>query len=190
MIGLNYCQLETAFRHLFAVSTGMSAFQVEALFQRLQNDGRLRIFDQLYKPRTDMPDLYKDFMAHFAKGYDVCTGNRNNIMHSSFNGRFTSQSRDVGGIVLAKYNKSGQQILCPVTLEELRRVADEIHDYSMFGFSLASDTETSLKMAAAGNPHAFVPRPSLDKPAVPQALVWSPLPDFQSPQPPPPSSQG
>ncbi len=128
-------------------------------------------------------------MVHFAKGYNLCTQNRNNIMHSSFNGRFTSESRNVGGIVLAKYNKSGQQIVCPVTLEELRRVADEIHDYTMFGFALASDTDSSFKMAA-GNPRAFVPRPSLDKPPEPQTLVWRPLPDYQSPQPQPPPSRG
>ncbi|MER8854423.1 hypothetical protein NKI51_11680 [Mesorhizobium australicum] len=176
MIGLNYSQLETAFRHLFTASARMSAFDVDMLFERKKNDARLQRFDQLYN-RPDIHELYKDLRAHFATGYKVCADNRNSIMHSSFNGRFVNAAQDRGGIVLAKYSKSGQQILCPVTLEDLRRVADEIHDFSMFGFSLASDTESSLKMAAAGNPSAFVPRPSIDKPPMPQALIWRPLGD-------------
>jgi len=188
MVSLNYGQLEGMFGHLFAITTGMTSIQVDAFFQRLQNDARVKVFNQLLSARADLPDALKEALVAFVKAYEVCATNRNAIMHSKNGGRFTRESDSTGGLVLEKVNRDGVRVCSLCTLADLRRVADEIHAYMIFAAQLISDVRAAVHHGK--DDHRGQPRSSLDRPTPPQFLDWRPLSDYQSHKPQPGTSQG
>jgi hypothetical protein len=179
VISLNYCQLENMFLGLFQSATGMTEVQVVALFQRLQNDSRLKIFSQLTNQRSEFPADFKDRIRHFAAGYEVCVENRNAIMHSHSRGSFFSERECTEGILLAKAAKSGSILACPLDLTGLRRIADDIHRYIIYAAGLTADLDASLELYRRNDPRAWQLSRLSDKPLLPQNLAWRPISEFQ-----------
>ncbi|MEI9419241.1 hypothetical protein [Mesorhizobium sp. Cs1321R2N1] len=188
VISLNYCHLEHMFSILFGYAVGMTEVQVRVLFQRLQNDSRLKVLAQLTGQRDELPAEFKELVKHFAAGYEICAVNRNSIMHSHSGGLFRSESRGTAGILLTKFTRSGDELVSPVDLHDLRRVADEIHTYTMFGASLGTDLHIFRTLHARGE--TYEPSPLSDRPPLPLSLDWRPLSEFQAQARQPEPSQG
>jgi hypothetical protein len=173
VIALNYGQLENAFRLIFSAVTRMNEIQVAAIFGRMPNNIRQTVLAEVMA-QTTLPDVLKERVNHFTFGFKVCADNRHDVMHSHSGGVFTSQSRNVRGFLLTKYSKSGNKLVCPASLEDLRNVADEIYQYAMFGLSLTSDINLLFQVRMTdGDDERFWKFPLRDKPPPPTALRWN-----------------
>src|ERR1700694_5794823 len=75
VVALNYGQMESMFKHLFAVVTRMNDFQVSALFYRIPNNTRLNVLSDLMN-QTTLPEKLKDRVLHFCDGFKICAANR------------------------------------------------------------------------------------------------------------------
>lgn len=188
VVALNYGQLEAMFQALFAAAIGLNEVQLSAIFQRLDNERRREALSQIVG-QTKLPDGMKADIAHFSAGFKVCAENRHALMHSRSGGLF--HSADAWGLVLHKNSKSGVRLTCYATLKDLRRVADDSLDYTLYGSRVISDVHSYLarprdfeKIVGLGASHG--------RPPLPIPLTWSTEPPTENPsgQPPPESSPG
>ena len=171
VISLNYGQLENAFRRIFSAVTRMNDIQVAAIFDRLPNNNRQTVLEEVMA-QTTLPEKLKERVDHFTLGFKTCADNRHAVMHSHSGGVFTSQSRNTRGILLSKYTKSGKKVVCPASLPELREVADDIHDYAIWGFRVAGEITSFAEALAADDEASFWRVPLKRKPRPPTALRW------------------
>jgi len=172
VIALNYGQLENAFRLIFAAVTRMNDIQVAAIFGRMPNNIRQTVLAEVMS-QTTLPEPLKERVKYFTLGFKTCAENRHDVMHSHSGGVFTSQSRNIRGILLTKHSKSGNRLVTAPSLSDLRNIADEIHEYASWGFQLTSDINFLWSARMANNEEAFWQLPSREKPQPPTALHWS-----------------
>jgi hypothetical protein len=135
--------LENMFRHLFATVTRMNEFQVSAIFDRMANNNRLDALGDLLN-KTTLTEQIKERVRYFCSGFKICAENRHAIMHSHSGGIYTNYSRNERGILLSKYTRSGNKLVCAASLRQLRAVADDIHTFAMFGGNVISDIRIFL----------------------------------------------
>jgi hypothetical protein len=171
IIALSYGQLENAFRLVFSAVTRMNEIQVAAIFGRIPNNIRQTVLAEVME-QTTLPDALKERVGHFINGFKACADNRHDVMHSHSGGVFTSQSRNIRGILLTKYSKKGNKLVCAPSLVDLRKVADEIHEYASWGFHLTSDINFLWTARMNDNEEAFWQLPLRGKPPLPTALHW------------------
>jgi hypothetical protein len=173
VISLTYGLLENMFRALFSVIADMNEHQIAAIFDRLPSNARIDAIKQLL-PKTTLHEILKDRVLHFCEGYDICTDNRNAIMHSHSGGIFTSFSRSERGFLLSKYSRSGNKLVCAASLLDLRRVADENHAFALFGMYVTGDVRIFRASQEHGDQDVIGRLPLRDKPPLPIELSWTP----------------
>jgi hypothetical protein len=93
-------------------------------------------------------------------------------MHAHSGGVYTSLSRGDRGILLSKYSKSGNKLVCAASLAELRSVADQIHAYAIFGGRVVSEIRNFMVCRENGDEDAFWRVLLRDKPPLPTPLNW------------------
>src|SRR5437764_2608998 len=138
VISLTYGQLENLFRTVFSLVADMNEYQIAAIFERMPNNHRLSALAQMLG-KTTLPEVLKERVSHFCNGFRICAENRHAIMHSHSGRMYTSYSRNERGILLTKYSRSGNKLICAASLAELRRVADQAHEYAVFGMHVATE---------------------------------------------------
>jgi hypothetical protein len=173
VIALNYGQLESMFQHVFAEVTRLNEIQVAAIFQRIPNNVRQDILFQTMA-QTTLPDPLKELVQHFGLGFKACAANRHAVMHSRSGGVFTSQGRGIRGILLTKYSKAGNKLVCPAGLTELREVADGMHIFMTFGSRITGDIRNFIVCRLNGREEEFWRIPLPDKPPLPTEMKWRP----------------
>jgi hypothetical protein len=176
VIALNYGELEVAFRLLSAVIGGVGADHV-VNFHKTKNPTRMEAIEQAIN-KSDLPEKLKDYARHFVQCYKRCADNRNDMMHSSIGGSYTDAVRGGSGFVFAIYSKSGERLFCTACLEDLRLIADQIHEITSFGSTVAFFVSQFWRDRKNGTVSQFDERLSLlkEKPSVPAALHWRSLP--------------
>jgi hypothetical protein len=164
---VNYAGLEWAFGSMFAQISGRSSEQTwpELRKMRSNNDRIKRIRSVLHK--RDWPDDLKDKAAHFIKAFEILTDNRNLLDHSDIFRIGTEEP-----ISLYKYDKDGKTIHILVTLEQVRKVADDMRMFTDYGVTLVN----AISLEAAGS--TLLLPASITKPPLPQRLEYTsePLP--------------
>jgi hypothetical protein len=186
VIALNYGQLENMFRHVFSAVTRMNDIQVAAIFQRIPNNIRQTVLSEVMA-QTTLPDQLKDRVKYFTDGFKICAENRHDLMHSHSGGVFTSKSKGTRGLLFSKHSRAGNEFVCAPDLQELRTVADEIHDYMNFGFHVSGDIKHWADCRDHDDEESFWRVPLKDKPRAPTALRWH-SPESVLIQPSPPES--
>jgi hypothetical protein len=181
VITLSYGHLENMFQILFSNVTGLNQYQVEALFQRIPNNVRSNIMLELLD-KTTLPTNMKELVQYFSEAFRICAENRHGLMHSSSGGTVTGHDTGGYGFLFTKYSRAGNRMVCAPTLDELRAVADSMHDFMRFGGMLAGAVNTAGLLAFEGD-SAWLP-PSLDKPPLPTLLNWHAEADFRANLPP------
>jgi len=187
VVSLNYGHLENIFRVMFAMVTGMSENQVRALFERINNDARQKILEQLLDPQP-FPDGLKKLIAHFLEGYTICAKNRHSIMHSH-SGGIHSGTRGTQGIVLSKYSRSGGRFVCFAHAAKLRTIADAIDAQSTFGTEVILAVSSFRLCQRQNRIHDFGRGPLPETPPLPTELDWLFQPESQTDPRPPGASQ-
>lgn len=184
---LNYGILESAFRFLFSTVTGMTEAQVSTIFDRIPNNTRQEIVKAMMT-QSNLPEPALDAVRHFLTGFKQCADNRHDLMHSRHGGRFVRG--DSRGMVLHKYYKSGEEAECPVTVQDLRNIADEIESYMIFGMMLASGIQNFMIRRTRATGQSFALSPLYGKPPPPSRLNWNSVQRPQAPSAQPESSEG
>jgi len=175
VISLNHNRLERIFREMFIYCTG----ETESIFHQLTNKKRIKKIEELLDC-TSRPD-YRQAVIDFLKAYDICTDNRNAIMHAFSPGSHTSRSTGETGILLVKYdNKTGQPLHYPANRDLLRAVADEMNAWCSYGADINSRLRNLDAFQAGGHDPATLPALP-NKPDEPAKMDFSPLPNPSSP---------
>jgi hypothetical protein len=186
VVSLNYGYMENILRILFAMVGDFSEPQVRAMFDRMNNDARQAILDQLLGQQPFSADL-KALVRHFLKGYGICATNRHAIMHSHHGG-IHSGARGTQGIVLCKYSRSGGEQHFFAHAAKLRAVADAIDQQSAFGREVILNVQSFQICHKQNRVADFERHPLPDKPPLPEPLDWQSQTGTQNtPSPPPPS---
>lgn len=174
VIALNYGELEAAFRTLSAVISGMDADHV-VKFYETKNQSRTKAVEQAIT-ESDLPDKLKDYGRYFVQCYKQCAANRNDMMHSSIGEFYVDAARGSSGFIFSKY-RSGDQLFCTARLEELRRIADQLHAITAFGNNVAFFVS---QFWLDRKNHMIDPERHLSllkqRPDFPTALDWQKLP--------------
>jgi hypothetical protein len=172
------------FRHVFSAVTRLNEIQASAIFQRIPNNVRQDILFQMMA-QTTLPDELKEQVQYFGLGFKTCAANRHAIMHSHSAGVFTSQSRGTHGFLLQKFSKAGNKLVCPASLADLRKAADDTHNFVMFGASVVSDIRSFLACRDNGDEASFRSASLRNKPSLPTELSWLPEKKVLAASPPP-----
>src|SRR5271169_3472610 len=128
---VNYVKLEFALGGVFANVIGLTNELTWALLPKIGNEARVSLLEQALCGR-DWPHDRKELISHFIEAFTILAENRNPLMHSNL----TSGVKDQ--IALYKSNRACNTILAEVTLEELRRVADDMDTFSTYGMTIAN----------------------------------------------------
>jgi hypothetical protein len=99
------------------------------IFLKAPTNVRLQVLGQIAARTVTDPGM-RDHIEYFIKGYDLCDNNRNVLMHSQLlAGR---ESNDV--FPATKFSKkTGKLASYEFTLPDIRRIADEIHEWAEYG---------------------------------------------------------
>jgi hypothetical protein len=140
----------------------------ENLFHRMNNRNRVDLLRAIVEASPRQKEA-KDVISHALYCYDICTDNRNILMHA------VSESEDQTGILkLSKRAKkdSARLVNYDVPLSDLKRVADECFDTLMFAARLSLSLMDQDRVAW-GSLTDRKPRPLPDKLPPPRKLTPS-----------------
>jgi hypothetical protein len=122
----------------------------------------------------------RDHLRHFSRCYEACAANRNILMHSDLDELESTEQ------ALALFKRSGAKPhirnQLKLSIEELRRVADEIFDVYLYGSHLFILNQWNA-MKDVAPPTEW--RASPKKPAIPRSLLAPSPSTRKTPQPQP-----
>lgn len=177
-ITINYNHLERALQLLILFHCPEYKPLMSFVFEKSSNDTRIAILDRIANSASTQPED-KEYIEHFAAGYNACTFNRNIVVHSEIH----SMTETPDFIVGMKRTKRNSTDRYDFTLEELRRIADEMHEWYVYAHHFLMHVISKSDLATG--PELSLPQ----KPAVPSLLAAKSLPNPQLPEPPPRSSR-
>jgi hypothetical protein len=167
VITLNYSRLENTFQELFQRVTGTTA----ANFYKKNNPERKKTVLEVLEKR-DIPEILKQPIKDFLEEFIKCARNRNAVDHAFTQGTHQSESTGQIGILLFK---SKEQQVCAANADQLRAIADDMHNWSSYGGDLNSRLRVNGEARRAGHKIELPGLPA--KPAAPTELNWGPAPD-------------
>lgn len=133
VISLKFVELEAVLIRLFATTLEIPAGAAQQISSRVGSWSCHALTDQAAKKRRDWSDAVKAHIEHFLTGFFSCTENRNHIAHSDI-----AWSNSENEVALYKFSKSGNEIIAVAELNDLRRVADDMNVYAVYGRKLAN----------------------------------------------------
>jgi hypothetical protein len=173
VVATNYNHLEFMFLLLFReYMPGGSAPIVT--FSHLSNFNRREVFQALLDDQERDP-VTRDRLDHFVSGFDICTENRNFLMHSLTQNAGRGDDVRKLHLELAKRAKSQptRHNVVRLSVSDIRRIANEMDTLDEYGFSLvlwlmARKTGGTLKLYGDHGPERIPALP--DKPDRPEKL--------------------
>ena len=121
VVAAQYNGLESSLLALLYDYTGLSAETTQWLFSHTSNNVRLELLKRCVNERESDPYM-KNYVLHFADWFDVCSANRNVLMHSIVS------VTDEATLNFTKSSRNDPRKINAVDLsiEDIRRVADDI----------------------------------------------------------------
>jgi len=130
VLSVNYNNLENKLLDLLKLYDGAPDDVVAFLFEKVPTETRLEWLRRLVKGRKAIGATLSTTILAFSKAYKVCTDNRNLIVHSRISAHFAGDD----AIMMSKrVRKHGEERHHDLSLEIIRRVADEIYFWNQFG---------------------------------------------------------
>jgi hypothetical protein len=174
-IALEYGQLEGALQNLFSAATRMQPQHLSSLFHRIPNNTRRDVLAELANS-TELTKELKAQIKYFLECFMVCAENRNDIMHASAGGEYHDIPASERGLILSKYSKAGNRLICSARLKDLRKVADEIHEVKGFAHGTAMNVRMFWGHHGKGTTDQFQRLMLVKRPDKPAHLEWRPWP--------------
>jgi hypothetical protein len=177
-ITLAYNGLENLMASIFCITLPVEYKFAEKVFHSMHNRERTDLLSALLKNQKD--DELRDALQHVVLCYDICTDNRNIVMHSILEEITPS---------LPKLRKRASQnpaklLEFHVPLGMLRRVADQILETFNYGFFVW----IGIQNQSAGASLSLAPLPQ--KPPKPHKLIPYQPPEADKDAPPQPQPSG
>jgi hypothetical protein len=107
--------------------------EAAALFQQMRNNFRLDTLRCLVEA-VEKDKEVREHISHYSYCYEICTDNRNALMHSMIND--SPDSPPLLNLAKTARKDPMQQIYAQVSLQRLRDIADEIYYTEEFGTQL------------------------------------------------------
>jgi hypothetical protein len=137
VISANFNDLEVSLFFLFYYYLNDPQSKAPGLiFGGLDNKKRINIIKS-FAEGYESPGEIRDLVFRFVDGFDICSENRHSLMHSSVTGEINALI-PTPDLSLKKHSRSnfGSQTFANVDLKRLRKIADEIYAYDIFGFGI------------------------------------------------------
>jgi hypothetical protein len=132
VVSIKFAELESVLIFMFATVKGISIDEATKEASKIGARNCQRLTGQMLA-ENEWPDRTSKLVEHFVEGVSVCIENRNNLMHSNL--AWTGGEHTV----LYKTSKQdGRTIMAVPKLSELRRVADDMNAFILFGRQLAN----------------------------------------------------
>jgi hypothetical protein len=130
-ITLAYNSLEASMGGIFQFVMSTEKTFSQRLFHKLNNRDRIDLLTAVVKA-AGFHATAKDHLIHLIHGYEICTENRNILMHSTF------QDTYQGVLHLSKRSSNNPSIenKFQIPLADLRAVADQVHQFNHFALDL------------------------------------------------------
>jgi hypothetical protein len=180
-------QLEEAVSYMFSVVFPTSIDFSEELFHSMNNRKRVDLLRAINEHNEKDPAV-KDRIRFCLLCFDVCTDNRNILMHA-----LTEVTRDASILSFSKraHNDASRLVRYEVPLVDLRRVADECGDTLVFSIQITQFLMDRAVIARGQPPRTSKQRPLPDTPPQPRKLSpYQPPADPPADARPPGSSGG
>jgi hypothetical protein len=179
VIAANFNQLETDLQlliYIFLSMHNLSGGVLKAhryLLQQLNNAERIGLLEQFYKEKVSGTEL-ADLLDWFVLGYRTCAENRNMLMHSVPHGSTLDALKEIATLDLIRSSRKNpiDDIFVSLELKDLRRVADDIDRFGLFGHNLALGVLGSFRGGKIWFRGQEVPAPLPAKPPKPLALKF------------------
>jgi hypothetical protein len=161
VVSIKFAELERALHFLFGTVFGIGMDGTKTIVAKVGSATCSQILS-LQLPTVEWPTQYRADVDYFISAFDICLENRNQLIHSQISVLSSDHT------ILSKLSKKGTSIMAAPKLAELRRVADDINTYCIYGRALGN----SINLASASTPPAFAfPWPS--RPPLPHKMNYS-----------------
>ncbi len=169
VITLNYSRLENTFLELFWRVTGKAAD-----FHRANNDRRTKLVLELLD-KSGIPEPLMQPIRDFLDAFKKCADHRNAVAHSFTPGAHKSKSTGQRGILLFKFTRKGEPLVCAANTVQLRALADDVFNWSTYAAHINSRLRVYDETRRTGGEIALPALP--DKPPAPTELNWGAPPE-------------
>jgi hypothetical protein len=168
---IKYAELESIFTLVFAIATEVPSWTATMIHAKCGTPACVQITYQALPPLEMIgpPTRVEAELRYFLKAFEICTENRNHLMHSAM----LHQSPDDNAL-LYKTSKQGNAIISLQPLPKMRQVADDMRAYLNYGRALVNAISVRRPDSPAFFPTSLFPWP--DRPAPPHKLDYSPDP--------------
>lgn len=188
---LLYNMLESVMSHLFVVTAPLPDEYALRLFHNLNNRDRIDLLSAFVR-KNEIDPIVADALLHCILCYDICTENRNILMHSTYFEMYPSDTKTTAPTRLVKRASKDpkRELHFDVPLAELRYIADKIAEIFVYARELYGFTFRRKHRAFLGaEPLQSSALP--DKPPKPRILIpYQPGAVRKGVPPPPPPSGG
>jgi hypothetical protein len=165
VVSIKFAELESVLIFIFATVKGISLDEATKTASKVGTRNCQRLTAQGLAA-NQWPARTNELVDHFVEGVSVCIENRNNLMHSNL--AWTGGEHTV----LYKTSKdNGRTVMAVPKPSELRRVADDINAFILFGRQLGNAINNASSEVPIFPEFAF-PWPN-DPPPMPSALVFT-----------------
>jgi len=166
--GIKYAELESIFTLVFAIVTEVPSWSATMIHAKCGTVACIQLAYQALPPLKMMgpPTRAESELRYFLNAFDICTENRNHLMHSAM----FHQSPD-DNTLLYKTSKQGKSVISLQPLPKMRQVADDMQAYLDYGRSLVNAISVRRPESSPDIPTGLFPWP--DRPAPPHKLDYS-----------------
>ena len=159
-VTLVYNMLENMMGHIFEICAPLEDAFAKSLFHKLNNRDRVDLLSAFVRENEEEPET-RDAILHCILCYEICTENRNMLMHSTY-----FDMRNVAKLVKRASKDPTRELHFDVPLVQLRRLADETAD--VFAYAVGLGAKLFRRTWRDSNlPEVILP----DKPPKPHKLT-------------------
>ena len=142
VMNINYVRFEATHVLMLSAVANIAQNQAAVLVSRMNPNERANVIDIFFK-RRDWPDKASTAITHYIAAMRLLTDSRNLLIHGNI--------VDIGGTRqpgILSLNRQGLTTLFQSSLSSIRRVADDLHIYSLFGYDLTAYIATEFHAMA------------------------------------------
>ena len=149
---IKYAELELIFTLLFALATDIPSWSATMIHAKCGTPACVQITYQALRPvgMIGPPTRGEADLRYFLKAFEICTLNRDHLMHSAM----FHQSPD-DSAMLYKTSKQGNAIITLQPLPKMRQVADDMQAYLDYGRALVNAIGVRRPIFACLSSRAF-----------------------------------
>jgi hypothetical protein len=161
VVSIKFAEIESVIVFMFATVLGIGFEAATKIASKIGTGNCQHLIGQLLSG-NQWDERTNELVAHFIKGAAILTESRNSLMHSNLAWHTSEHT------VLFKTSKQGNTMMSVPKLGELRRVADDMEAFILFGRHLGN----AINNVSSGTP-IFPAFPWPAKPAMPVPLEFS-----------------